>query len=64
MSVTPLPTNALIAALSVRDLTDPTQGPHALQLLVEDAIKSLSAALAQPGPADPHRPCRRRRRQL
>jgi phenylalanyl-tRNA synthetase alpha chain len=43
MSVTPLPTNALLAALSVRDLTDPTRGPHALQLLVEDAIKSLSA---------------------
>ncbi len=44
MSVTPLPTNALNAALSVRDLTDPGQGPHALQLLVEDAIGSLSAA--------------------
>ena len=44
MSATPLPTNALNAALSVRDLTDPTRGPHALQLLVDDAIKSLSAA--------------------
>ena len=44
MSVTSLATNALVAALSVRDLTDPTQGPHALQLLVDDAVGSLSAA--------------------
>src|SRR5919106_3942523 len=44
MCVPPLPTNALNAALSIRDLTDPRQGPHALQLLVDDAIGSLSAA--------------------
>lgn len=32
------------AALSVRDLTDPASGPHALQLVVDDALAALRAA--------------------
>jgi phenylalanyl-tRNA synthetase alpha chain len=36
--------DALAAALAVRDLTDPAQGPHALQLLVDDILA------AAPGP--------------
>jgi phenylalanyl-tRNA synthetase alpha chain len=31
-------------AVAIRDLTDPGQGPHALQLLVRDAIDALSSA--------------------
>ncbi len=42
MSVTPLSPNALVSALSIRDLTDPAQGPHALQLLVDQALGSLA----------------------
>ena len=40
MSALPLP--ALISALSTRDLTDPTHGPHALQLIVGEAADALS----------------------
>jgi phenylalanyl-tRNA synthetase alpha chain len=39
-----LPVNILISALSTRDLTDPDQGAHALQLLVRDAVEALSTA--------------------
>src|SRR5215471_3092285 len=35
---------ALRHALSIRDLTDPAQGPHAMQRLVEDATAALAAA--------------------
>ena len=35
-------------ALAVRDLTDPGQGPHALQLLVQAAIDALSRAWSVP----------------
>ncbi|MFW6090823.1 MAG: hypothetical protein ACODAF_03050 [Actinomycetota bacterium] len=40
MSVLPLP--ALISALSARDLTDPERGPHALQLLIDAAVETLT----------------------
>lgn len=36
-----LPVHAVRAALSLRDLTDPASGPHALQLLVEDLEQAL-----------------------
>jgi phenylalanyl-tRNA synthetase alpha chain len=35
---------ALRRALAIRDLTDPEQGPHALQLLVRDAADALARA--------------------
>lgn len=38
----PLSHAALVDALSLRDLTDPAQGPHALQLLVADAAAALA----------------------
>jgi phenylalanyl-tRNA synthetase alpha chain len=34
----------LRSALDLRDLTDPGQGPHALQLLVDDVVASLARA--------------------
>ncbi|WP_083459839.1 hypothetical protein [Jiangella muralis] len=37
----PLSLPALVDALSLRDLTDPAQGPHALQLLVTAAASAL-----------------------
>lgn len=37
----PVPVQALVDALHVRDLTDPDQGPHALQRLVDDAADAL-----------------------
>ena len=37
-------TDELVRALSVRDLSDPAQGPHAMQLLIAD----LKAALDNP----------------
>jgi phenylalanyl-tRNA synthetase alpha chain len=40
-------TDALVAALSVRDLTDPSQGPHAMQTLVDQAVRSLAPAGVQ-----------------
>jgi phenylalanyl-tRNA synthetase alpha chain len=42
MSVTPITLDALVDALSIRDLTDPAQGPHAMQLLVDAAVASLA----------------------
>lgn len=39
-----LDAEALARALALRDLTDPAQGPHALQLLVEGARDALTAA--------------------
>lgn len=42
MSTTPVSTDVLVAALSTRDLTDPAQGPHALQILVEEAVRALT----------------------
>lgn len=42
MSATPLSLPALISALSIRDLTDPGQGPHALQALVDAAVDALA----------------------
>lgn len=44
MSVTPLTLPDLVTALSTRDLTDPREGPHAIQVLVADAVHSLSQA--------------------
>jgi phenylalanyl-tRNA synthetase alpha chain len=38
-----LSAEALARALSIRDLTDPSLGPHALQLLVRDATEALRA---------------------
>ncbi|MBB5788659.1 hypothetical protein [Jiangella mangrovi] len=37
----PLSLSALVDALSLRDLTDPAQGPHALQVLVSSAADAL-----------------------
>lgn len=34
--------------LAVRDLTDPSQGPHAIQLLVDDACQALAGAWGVP----------------
>lgn len=39
---TPVELSTLVSALSRRDLTDPSQGPHALQLLVDDAARALA----------------------
>jgi phenylalanyl-tRNA synthetase alpha chain len=41
MSPTHLRADALARDLSIRDLTDPAQGPHALQLLLGEIISSL-----------------------
>lgn len=41
MSELPLP--EIISALSTRDLTDPSHGPHALQELVSDSVDALTA---------------------
>lgn len=35
---------ALSRALALRDLTDPAQGPHAVQLVLDAAVKALAAA--------------------
>jgi phenylalanyl-tRNA synthetase alpha chain len=43
MSAMSITLDALVEALSVRDLTDPTQGPHAMQRLVDEAVRSLSS---------------------
>lgn len=44
MSVSILSAEVLRRTLSVRDLTDPTSGPHALQQLVEAALEALRQA--------------------
>jgi phenylalanyl-tRNA synthetase alpha chain len=41
MSPTLLGADALARDLSIRDLSDPTQGPHALQLLLDELVASL-----------------------
>ncbi|WP_216853319.1 PheS-related mystery ligase SrmL [Phytoactinopolyspora halotolerans] len=38
----PLPLPALLNALSMRDLTDPAEGPHAIQVLIDDAADALA----------------------
>jgi phenylalanyl-tRNA synthetase alpha chain len=48
MSVTTITLDALVDALTLRDLTDPAQGPHAMQLLVDSAVASLT------GPTEIH----------
>jgi phenylalanyl-tRNA synthetase alpha chain len=40
----PLPASSLARALAVRDLTDPAQGHHALQLLLDDVTSALAGA--------------------
>jgi phenylalanyl-tRNA synthetase alpha chain len=44
VSISILGATALRRALSVRDLTDPEQGPHAMQLLLESVASSLSSS--------------------
>ncbi|WP_239014861.1 hypothetical protein [Archangium violaceum] len=44
MSVCILSTDAVRRALSVRDLTDPSSGPHAMQRLVDDVLAALREA--------------------
>lgn len=44
MSVCILSTDAVRRALSLRDLTDPAAGPHAMQRLVDDVLAALSQA--------------------
>jgi phenylalanyl-tRNA synthetase alpha chain len=44
MSISILSAEELRRALSVRDLTDPTSGPHSLQQLVEAALEALRQA--------------------
>nr|WP_269330399.1 hypothetical protein [Kineosporia babensis] len=39
-----MPAQTLLEALAVRDLTDPDQGPHALQLLLDDVLNALITA--------------------
>ena len=34
----------LQAALGIRDLSDPGEGPHAIQLLIDRAVEALSRA--------------------
>ncbi|HEY9379495.1 MAG TPA: hypothetical protein VIQ02_20650 [Jiangellaceae bacterium] len=41
MSAIPMTLDALVDALTIRDLTDPAQGPHAMQLLVDSAVAAL-----------------------
>jgi phenylalanyl-tRNA synthetase alpha chain len=41
MSAVPITADALVHALTIRDLTDPAQGPHAIQLLVDAAVTAL-----------------------
>lgn len=41
-----LSTRALVDALSIRDLTDPEQGPHALQLMIDAIVDALIASWA------------------
>ncbi|PTL84487.1 hypothetical protein [Vitiosangium sp. GDMCC 1.1324] len=44
MSVRILSSDAVRRALSIRDLTDPSSGPHAMQRLVDDALAALRQA--------------------
>jgi len=47
MSAVSITLDALVEALSIRDLTDPAQGPHAMQILVDAAVGSLSTETTQ-----------------
>ncbi len=40
--------DAVDRALALRDLTDPSQGPHAMQLLVDAAVSALAKAWGSP----------------
>ena len=51
MSILPLSTAELSRALSLRDLTDPAHGPHAMQVVLDE----LAAALARVAPVRVHR---------
>jgi phenylalanyl-tRNA synthetase alpha chain len=44
MSVTPITVRELVDALTIRDLTDAGQGPHAMQLLVDAAVAALTTS--------------------
>jgi phenylalanyl-tRNA synthetase alpha chain len=44
MSVCILSTDAVRRALSIRDLTDPAAGPHAMQRLIDDVLSALRLA--------------------
>jgi phenylalanyl-tRNA synthetase alpha chain len=44
MSAIPMTVDALVDLLTIRDLTDPAQGPHAMQILVDTAVASISEA--------------------
>jgi phenylalanyl-tRNA synthetase alpha chain len=43
MSMRLLSAVALSSALDLRDLSDPSRGPHAMQLLVDDVVRTLSS---------------------
>ena len=47
-SIEPLSLVAYRQAVAIRDLTDPGQGSHALQLLIQAAVQALSAAWGVP----------------
>jgi phenylalanyl-tRNA synthetase alpha chain len=44
VSVRTLPADELARALSLRDLTDPAEGPHAVQRLIDDVVGALRRA--------------------
>ncbi len=41
---TSTPTDDLVAALTLRDLSDPAEGPHAVQLLLDELVAALQSA--------------------
>jgi phenylalanyl-tRNA synthetase alpha chain len=41
VSIVHLSRSSLVSSLNVRDLTDPAQGPHALQLLLDEGLAAL-----------------------
>lgn len=45
-----LTTEQLDAALAVRDLTDPSAGPHAMHLMLDEIVAALAAAWCRPVP--------------
>jgi phenylalanyl-tRNA synthetase alpha chain len=44
VSVRTLTSDELVRALTLRDLTDPAEGPHAIQRLIDDVVASLRRA--------------------
>lgn len=52
-TIEPLRTDTVRALLTLRDLTDPTQGPHAMQRLIDDLHRRLAATWSVP--VHPHR---------